>query len=241
VGSSVGGFSNAFVIVPFTSDPSTTSTSLAKGIKSTSATDVSAAAADAQSSLAVSVASVPGFINTRAIVQFASTAGGDMSTRVVAVVANRVPIEGPVPLSAPPASRLTLPTLSPSLAAVPAEMPLGPLPSPVAMEPAAILKNELLWKSLDNFKDQVVVATPGINTQVAGTVTIAVSIGTLVLVGPAIFWLLLAVSSRPLWKQFDPLEVLNDWEKRKSAGGAGGDDDETLQSMVERKTQPLQP
>ena len=47
----------------------------------------------------------------------------------------------------------------------------------------------------------------------------------------------LALLTRPAWKQFDLMEVLNDWENKKKgpsvAGGSPGDD-ETLQSMVEK-------
>ena len=43
------------------------------------------------------------------------------------------------------------------------------------------------------------------------------------------YWLLSLLTSRPLWKEFDPLEVLFDLENE---GGSRGNE-ETLQSLVQ--------
>jgi hypothetical protein len=39
------------------------------------------------------------------------------------------------------------------------------------------------------------------------------------------FWLLSLLTARPLWQQFDPLEVLYAWEKERGEGGADGDEE----------------
>jgi hypothetical protein len=57
-------------------------------------------------------------------------------------------------------------------------------------------------------------------------------------------FLLSALTARPLWKQFDPLEVLFAWETEKGRRRARGllaeeeeeEDRETLQSLVEPET-----
>ncbi len=44
-------------------------------------------------------------------------------------------------------------------------------------------------------------------------------------------WLLGLLTSQPLWKQFDPMDVLYAWEENSTY--AGTEDDETLATLVE--------
>jgi hypothetical protein len=46
-------------------------------------------------------------------------------------------------------------------------------------------------------------------------------------------WMLSLLSSRPLWKQFDPLEVLYAWDEDAREDGAKEEDRETLASLVD--------
>ncbi len=88
-----------------------------------------------------------------------------------------------------------------------------------------------LWEALDDAGDGL---PPGDATAEVG---LAASLGVLATSGYVLLntrtglWLLSLLTARPLWKQFDPLEVLYAWE----AGGADAadGDDETLVSLVE--------
>lgn len=153
------------------------------------------------------------------------------------------PGEAPLPLASPTLS----PVLTPASTARPAPplsdpalaRPGGPGTSTPAIGTEAVLKNEVLLKQLDKLKEEVS-AKPGLTAKVAGTVTVgaAVSVGYLLLTGRALLWLLLALTARSTWKQFDPLEILNAWEKKRARGKAGAADAETLQSLVERNEDP---
>jgi hypothetical protein len=46
-------------------------------------------------------------------------------------------------------------------------------------------------------------------------------------------WFLGLMSARPLWKQFDPLEVLYAWENDDRKLASEGEDEETLMSLVD--------
>jgi VCBS repeat-containing protein len=60
------------------------------------------------------------------------------------------------------------------------------------------------------------------------------SAGYVLLSTRASYWFLSAVAARPLWKQFDPLEVLFAWEEEQARLDREGEpqDDESLQSMI---------
>jgi hypothetical protein len=66
------------------------------------------------------------------------------------------------------------------------------------------------------------------------------SAGYLYLTTRGASWLLSVLTSRPLWKRLDPLDVLFAWEKEKERRRAQGkepeaeeEDKETLQSLVQ--------
>jgi hypothetical protein len=96
-----------------------------------------------------------------------------------------------------------------------------------------VFKTDLLWKDLDRFEQQV----EGKSWPRAAEAVFATGVaaaGYVLLSSRAGFWLLTALTARPLWKQFDPLEVLFAWEHEKRRRGpvAAGEDDESLQSLV---------
>jgi hypothetical protein len=68
---------------------------------------------------------------------------------------------------------------------------------------------------------------------------VALSVGYAFLSSRGGSFLISALTARPLWKQFDPLEVLFAWELEKDRRRAQGepweedDDPETLQSLVD--------
>lgn len=145
----------------------------------------------------------------------ASGAGGGPESVPPVTTAAKVfvpPGEAPLPLASPTLS----PVLTPASTARPAPplsdpalaRPGGPGTSTPAIGTEAVLKNEVLLKQLDKLKEEVS-AKPGLTAKVAGTVTVgaAVSVGYLLLTGRALLWLLLALTARSTWKQFDPLEI----------------------------------
>jgi hypothetical protein len=233
------GSSVVFAVVPATTDTSFAKSVLSsKPTPSAAATDLvagSLAGVDAKAAL-VSSGTLPAPGTARLLVTGPSAAGGDTSVRFES---GKVALPGAVTL---PSSPLTSPppTIRPVVPANPLEVtPVAPPEMSVVLNPGTVLQNPVLWNNLDTLKEQVTPKT-GITAQIAGTVTlgVAVSLGYILLAGRAVLWLLLALSTRPAWKQFDPLEVLNDWEKNKGrprTGGTGADDEETLQSLVEKK------
>jgi len=92
------------------------------------------------------------------------------------------------------------------------------------------------WTGLDALKEDTV-GTSGPHVVDAVFITSAIaSAGYLLLTSRSVFWLLSALTARPLWKQLDPLEVLFAWEKDKEkmrGWKPGADEEETLRSLVE--------
>jgi MBG domain (YGX type) len=104
------------------------------------------------------------------------------------------------------------------------------------------LRNGLLWSAMELFEENREPETlPEVVRAVVGAGVIA-STGYVFLNSRLLYWLISALSSRPLWKRFDPLEVIFAWEEeekeRKKASRPHfwsrrkGRDDESLQSLV---------
>jgi hypothetical protein len=91
-----------------------------------------------------------------------------------------------------------------------------------------------LWNQLDRAGDQLSASEAFSEIgPVALTGLIATS-GYVLLNTRAGYWLLSLLTTRPLWKQFDPLEVLFAWEKETQGTGQDADaNEETLLSLVE--------
>jgi hypothetical protein len=112
------------------------------------------------------------------------------------------------------------------------------------------LREGLLWSAMELLEESTATETlPGMARAVVGASVVA-STGYVFLNSRAIYWLISALSTRPLWKGFDPLEVIFAWEEeqkeeRKKArrphfrprrGGGNGD---SLQSLVgESESEP---
>jgi streptogramin lyase len=101
---------------------------------------------------------------------------------------------------------------------------------------------ELLWQELDDLQRDL--TSGGLEVaaqQVFGAAVVAYA-GYALLGSRSGIWLLSLLMARPLWKEFDPLQVLVNWEeeKKKRAGDGHDDEDETLQSMVSHGQPPRQ-
>jgi photosystem II stability/assembly factor-like uncharacterized protein len=224
------------------SDSSTINSTLAGAAKAAAVappvTTITTAAGDTKTVVSSALVAVPGILLGRVIPQTASGAGGDVST--APTEAKKVALPATVTPATPTVTvKPVTPPVTPSTPGVSATATsatgTGTTTPAAAVQPAAILQNDELWNKLNDLKEQVK-PKPQFTAQVAGTVTIAVavSLGYLLLAGRVMLWLLLALTTRPLWKEFDPLEVLSEWEKQKESRRAAGGDDESLQSMVER-------
>lgn len=108
------------------------------------------------------------------------------------------------------------------------------------------LRDGLLWSAMELFEETPTAETlPEVVRTVVGASVIA-STGYVFLNSRIAYWVISALSTRPLWKGFDPLEVIFAWEEeeeeRKKAHQPhfwrrrrrrGGRDQESLQSLVE--------
>ena len=110
--------------------------------------------------------------------------------------------------------------------------PFGPSAPAVKQEPAFSM--DLIQKDLDTFEQQGEAKAWPRAVEAVFATGVATA-GYVLLSSRGAFWLLTALTARPLWKQFDPLEVLFAWEneqRQKRARGTGAEDEETLQSLV---------
>jgi hypothetical protein len=126
--------------------------------------------------------------------------------------------------------------------AVPADIPLSDaaLFAPVSestkllADRSKVFQSDFLWNALDEGND--LSGSSGLSPEGNAVVVtgLLASAGYVLLNTRAGFWLLSLLTSKPLWKEFDPLEILYAWEKESAA--AGGDDkdedEETLVSLV---------
>jgi hypothetical protein len=139
-----------------------------------------------------------------------------------------------------PAFYRNLPSDGPNEVFVPPPLP-APDPFPLATvdRPATVretpltseLSTDFLWAALDQMEESGTVqdSTEQFST-VLGTGLIA-SAGYVLLNTRTGFWLLSLMAARPLWKQFDPLEILYAWEEEDKESGETRE--ETLLSLVD--------
>jgi hypothetical protein len=99
-----------------------------------------------------------------------------------------------------------------------------------AGERGAFLESNVLWNALERVGDQLSTSDPLLEVGPVALTGLVATSGYLLLNTRAGYWLLSLLTSRPLWKQFDPLEVLFAWEKE---GHDANGNEETLQSLVE--------
>lgn len=148
------------------------------------------------------------------------------------------------PGSADAAPALQPDATAPSGASAPARPPIatlnvpaGPAPTPA---PVNRLKADQVHIRLGDAADQALAPTTTQKVSDAVFISgVALSVGYVFLSSRGGSFLISALTARPLWKQFDPLEVLFAWELEKDRRRAQGepweedDDPETLQSLVD--------
>jgi PKD repeat protein len=109
-----------------------------------------------------------------------------------------------------------------------------PTPSlPSSFRPIPVFHTQLLTKELDRMERQVTGNHVRAVEAVFATGALATA-GYVLLSSRAGLWVIAALTARPLWKQFDPIEILFAWErdKQRRGGGQAPEDEETLQSLV---------
>jgi hypothetical protein len=130
--------------------------------------------------------------------------------------------------------------------------PVGPnTPAPVGAGPLPIttvppqertpgLKRDLLQTQLDAMAKQLETQSLPRRVGVILTTGAIASVGYVYLTTRGASWLLSVLTSRPLWKRFDPLDILFAWEKEKERRRVAAkkedpdeEDKETLQSLVD--------
>jgi hypothetical protein len=145
------------------------------------------------------------------------------------VVVPSLPPPPAVPFIPPPVSAEPSPPVVrvPALPAVP-DLPVVP---PVPQ----LRPDNPVFGGLDELSHDVgqVKAVPTVTGTVVGTGVVATA-GYVLLSPRLAYWLLSALlARRTVWKPFDPLEVVYAWEREK---GLGGDDDDSLDKMVDSDT-----
>jgi hypothetical protein len=160
----------------------------------------------------------------------ASPSGGRPPFLIALDATNRPPsdtVRLSFSVSVPP---LILPDLPPAQAG----------PSPVLAEAAgsghehaARLPSNLLWNAFDRLSEELSSRDTQVEVDAMALTGLVATSGYVLLNTRAGYWLMSLLTSRPLWKQFDPLEVLADWETGDDARSASHEPEETLLSLVE--------
>jgi hypothetical protein len=108
---------------------------------------------------------------------------------------------------------------------------------PAVAEAGLSLNQDALWSALDKLQQEIDGSTD-LTAGIAAGVTIGVAATAcyVLLSSRAVLWIIMALLSRPLWRQWDPLEVLFAWEKeqeKRRAAGTDSEAEESLQSIVD--------
>jgi hypothetical protein len=145
----------------------------------------------------------------------------------VAVAGPAAPANVLEPTAAPPAAHTVPPTppspinvALPSMAAPPLRFRLD--------------ESSLVWEELDALAAQVEKEDLGKISDAVVLTTVVATAGYVLLNGRGLTLIVSLLNARPLWKRFDPLEILFAWEeekKRRPKLGTGPED-ETLQSIA---------
>ncbi len=91
---------------------------------------------------------------------------------------------------------------------------------------------ELLWTALDRAGEQLDTSRGASELNAAAVTGLVASAGYVLLNTRAGIWLVSLLAAKPLWRRFDPLDVLFAWEKEARAAGAG-EDDESLVTLAD--------
>ncbi|MBI3409441.1 MAG: hypothetical protein HY040_13955 [Planctomycetes bacterium] len=166
------------------------------------------------------------------------TGGGISETPVVQESPSAVellPMPAAIAEMSPPQEA---PQQAPPPRTLPAEVPVPPVVtvvSPPTVRPSAMLQAEAIWTAFDEQSGELAPDPFWQSVDAAVAAGAVATAGYLVLTSRLSFWLLAALMSRPLWRQFDPLEVIFAWEGEKARLQRTGsdEDDASLQSLVE--------
>jgi hypothetical protein len=93
------------------------------------------------------------------------------------------------------------------------------------------LSSPVAWETQERADDSLDLADPTTPAAPAAITGLAATAGYVLLNTRAGSWLLGALAARPLWRQFDPLEVLFAWEEKQGQGDE--EEGESLLSLVE--------
>jgi virginiamycin B lyase len=110
---------------------------------------------------------------------------------------------------------------------------VAPARPSVSLRPVPVFHTEMLTKELDKMERQLTNHHVKVIEAMFATGAVATA-GYVLLSSRAGLWVIAALTARPLWKQFDPIEILFAWEREKKLRGGMGpsEDEETLQSLV---------
>jgi hypothetical protein len=95
------------------------------------------------------------------------------------------------------------------------------------------LQSNLLWNAFDRLSQEITSSDAIVEVGPVALTGLVATSGYVLLNTRAGYWLLSLLTSQPLWKQFDPLEVLSAGEEEAGAGRSAGEQEETLLSLVE--------
>jgi hypothetical protein len=109
-----------------------------------------------------------------------------------------------------------------------------PAPPELTSDRVPVLQTDLLWDALDEMVDPAGVKEPFAEANAVVVTSLLATAGYVLLNTRAGFWLLSLLTAKPMWKDFDPLEVLYNWEVggRTGGGAVADEDEETLLSLV---------
>jgi hypothetical protein len=145
------------------------------------------------------------------------------------------PNPNPEGRNVPPMTQ-TGPAVPPANAQVSAGPPRAAAALPAA--PIPRLHTQAFWSGLDASADQLEEeGRTERKVEIAFAAGVVVSAGYFLLTARGVYLALSALLARPLWKQFDPLEVLFAWEQEKDRrlaqlASEEDEEEETLQTMV---------
>ncbi len=135
--------------------------------------------------------------------------------------------DSPPAASAPPDKAVDPPAAPVGSSALPSIQPPPPTPAPLSVAAASFVRrldeSALLWEELDALKAQVERGDLTEIKDAAVMTAVVAAAGYVLLNGRGLTFLVSLLGARPLWRRFDPLEVLFAWEaekKRKPKLGA---------------------
>jgi hypothetical protein len=107
-------------------------------------------------------------------------------------------------------------------------------PESVALPQTWRPRGGLLWRQLDRFRERVDADAWSFLTDPAVVTTVTVSVGYVILNVRTLYLFTSVLLTTPLWRQLDPLAVLEVWEANGKGGPAG-----TAEDREEEELRPI--